>query len=726
MPARPEDVAEVLRLAQRDHIPVTCRGGGLTTEGESVSGAGILLDVKGMNRLIDCDGATAWVEAGMTWFEVAAALRPRGLDYTSAPLNLLSTVGGTLGVGGIDVNSPRHGCAADQAVELEVVTPTGEIVRVKEGDDYLERVLFGYGQFGVITKARIKVRPYRPMTVRHFLYTDVGVALADMMRLVEQDAVEACAILTLRDDVVALIWASRGSRKSSRCGTRSELPSTRRWRRVRRASLALARCRLPAAAQADLLPALHDPLFVRDGLVHDRAVVFSRLIWRHWGGPRVVIPDLAITMANFEAAARRGIDVCKRYFPYFTLYAVMIRKFGNRPRYEMSAIPATGDAHVCGIEFSPLLEGADYSPDHFQRFKNAIYDVGLELGGSYYRFGGVMKPYIRRMFGDEMVDRHRAMKQAARSGLHPQSRRRLRCAGGGMSELNFGDCIGCGLCILGCPAYEETGFDVLTARGRNKALQAGLGGAGDGRIDLGLHALRLLRRDLSERRPQRRDRAASAARAGGSGDRPTRSCCQRSPTPAPSGAALVARLHDSRARAAPHPVHPRVPETDRPPVGPTDDRLLRLARRGGGARAPGTARAGVVADPVCLEQYDAEFLGVLAMQHLELFDLEPPFYYYAPHRLVNRDHARIYPLYDALRRRFDCDMNFDLNRLARSTSAGSVQGLSGRNARDISAAVARLLEHSRAERIVTCSPADYLAFKAYSGRETRFITECLR
>src|SRR5580765_6475310 len=42
------------------------------------------------------------------------------------------------------------------------------------------------------------------------------------------------------------------------------------------------------------------------------------------------------------------------------------------------------------------------------------------------------------------------------------------------SELNFGDCIGCGLCILGCPAYEETGFDVLTARGRNKALQAGL------------------------------------------------------------------------------------------------------------------------------------------------------------------------------------------------------------------------------------------------------------
>ncbi len=101
-------------------------------------------------------------------------------------------------------------------------------------------------------------------------------------------------------------------------------------------------------------------------------------------------------------------------------------------------------------------------------------------------------------------------------------------------------------------------------------------------------------------------------------------------------------------------------------------------------------KAGVVADPICFEQYGAELLGVLAMQHL--FDLKPPFYYYAPHRIVNGDHARVYPLYDALRRCFGCDMNIDLNRLARSTSAGSIQGLSGNDARDISAAVARLSE----------------------------------
>jgi FAD/FMN-containing dehydrogenase len=372
----------------------------------------VLLDLKGMNRLLECDGDTAWVEAGMTWHQVAEALRPRGLDYTSAPLNMLSTVGGTLGVGGIDVNSPRHGCSADQAVELEVVTPTGEIIRVKEGDDYLERVLLGYGQFGVITKARIKVRPYRPMTVRHFLYTDVGLALSDMMRLVEEDAVDACAILTLRDDVIALVVGFEGEPRRLTLGSTPEpLVMARIAARYALRPWRMGDVGLLLRRKADLLPALHDPLFARDGVLHDRTVVFSRLIWRYWGGPQVVIPDLAITKANFEVAARRGIAVCRQYFPYFTLYAVMIRKFGNRPRYEMSAIPATGDDHVCGIEFSPLLEGAHYSRDHFQRFKNAIYDVGLDLGGSYYRFGGVMKPYIRRIFGDEIVNRHRAMKQ---------------------------------------------------------------------------------------------------------------------------------------------------------------------------------------------------------------------------------------------------------------------------------------------------------------------------
>jgi hypothetical protein len=113
------------------------------------------------------------------------------------------------------------------------------------------------------------------------------------------------------------------------------------------------------------------------------------------------------------------------------------------------------------------------------------------------------------------------------------------------------------------------------------------------------------------------------------------------------------------------------------------------------------------------------------MQHLDLFELTPPFYYYAPHRIVNRDHARAYPLYDALRRRFGCDMNLDLNRLARSTPPA--------RCRDCRAATRATSRRRRASPGALARRTDHHLLagrlpgvQGLFGRETRFITECLR
>jgi FAD/FMN-containing dehydrogenase len=79
----------------------------------------------------------------------------------------------------------------------------------------------------------------------------------------------------------------------------------------------------------------------------------------------------------------------------------------------MSCVPPGAEGWAYGCEFEPMIEDAVYSRDHFQSFKNAIYDIGVDLGASYYRFGGMMKGYIRRVFGDALVDRHLAMKRQA-------------------------------------------------------------------------------------------------------------------------------------------------------------------------------------------------------------------------------------------------------------------------------------------------------------------------
>src|SRR5262245_14157602 len=43
------EIAALLQTAQQHRVPVTVRGGGLTTEGESVAFGGVLLDMTGMS-----------------------------------------------------------------------------------------------------------------------------------------------------------------------------------------------------------------------------------------------------------------------------------------------------------------------------------------------------------------------------------------------------------------------------------------------------------------------------------------------------------------------------------------------------------------------------------------------------------------------------------------------------------------------------------------------------
>jgi FAD/FMN-containing dehydrogenase len=423
----PEQVAQLLQAAQRYRVPVTVCGGGLTTEGESVAYGGVLLDMSGMSRVlgIDADALTVRTEAGIFWHILAEELRRQDLDYLSAPLNLTSSVGGTLGVGGIDVNSARLGCSADQALSLQVVTPTGDIVECSDAHnaELFRRVILGYGQFGVITAATLRVRRYTPLRMHYFYYASLATAIEDLQLLDRNDASDYSGILTIMDSAVNVLLAFDSDAR--------EAAFMADWRpRLRGygelgfglrtlAHYALRPWKLGEAwyllqRKRELFPELRRPEYMRDGTMFDRSVVFSRAVWKFWGGRQMVIPDLATSAPKFVEAVARGNAVCRKYFPHYTLYLVGIRlRPEHRAHYEMSCIPPDADGWAYGCEFEPMLDGGVYSRDYLQSFKNEIYDIGVDIGASYYRFGGMMKGYIRRVFGDELVDRHLAAKRAA-------------------------------------------------------------------------------------------------------------------------------------------------------------------------------------------------------------------------------------------------------------------------------------------------------------------------
>ena len=422
-----EQIATLMQLAQQHKVPVTTRGGGLTTEGESVAFGGVLLDMTGMSRVqhIDKEALTVRTQGGIFWHLLAEALRREGLDYLSAPLNLTSSVGGTLGVGGIDVNSSKLGCSADQALALQVVTPTGEIVECSDekNAELFQRVILGYGQFGIITEATLRVRPYTPLRMHYYYYSSLRDAVEDLMRIDRTQTCDYTGILTMMDKAITLLVAFDSDEreaeflKHQRKTLRGygELPfairtaahyALRPWR-IKEALYLFQRKR-------ELFPDLQPAHHMQGGQMVDRTVVFSRAVWKHWGGRQMVIPDIASSVDKFVESVERGNAVCKKYFPHYTLYCVGIKlRPEHKPHYELSCIPPDAKEWAYGCEFEPMIGDNSYSRDQLQSFKNDIYDIGVDLGTSYYRFGGMMKGYIRRALGDEVVEKHLAMKRLA-------------------------------------------------------------------------------------------------------------------------------------------------------------------------------------------------------------------------------------------------------------------------------------------------------------------------
>ncbi len=419
-------VAAILKSAQRFHVPVKTRGGGLTTEGETVAHGGLMLDMCGMSKIlkIDREGMSVRTQAGIYWHSLAEGLRRQGLDYLSAPLNLTSSVGGTLNVGGIDINSCKYGCSADQALSLQVVTPQGEIVECSESQnrDLFERVILGYGQFGVITEATLRIRPYTPIAMRYFYYGSLRTAIEDLMMLNRGQAADYSGILTMLDKAVNLLVAFDSDEKEKEFeekwlkkirghgelgfGLRMGLYYASHPWKISEAFYLLGRKRA-------LLPEFEPSYHMRGKKIDDRTVVFSRAVWKFWGSQQLMIPDLATNEEKFIEAVERGNAIARRYFPYYTLYCVGIKIRPGLPRYELSCIPGDAGEYAYGCEFEPMLKGSLYSRDYLQSFKNEIYDVGVAMQTTYYRFGGAMKGYVRRVFSRELVDRHLAEKRAA-------------------------------------------------------------------------------------------------------------------------------------------------------------------------------------------------------------------------------------------------------------------------------------------------------------------------
>lgn len=169
-PRTTDEIARIMRLANREGIPVTPRGAGSGLSGGAVPiHGGILLSVERMNRIIeiDKDNMVAVVEPGVITNDINAKLKDDGLWFAGYPMSLESCyIGGNVAENAGGGKAVKYGVTDRYILGLEAVTPEGEIILlggkiVKNvvGYDLIKLLVGSEGTLGIFTQITIKLMP---------------------------------------------------------------------------------------------------------------------------------------------------------------------------------------------------------------------------------------------------------------------------------------------------------------------------------------------------------------------------------------------------------------------------------------------------------------------------------------------------------------------------------------------------------------------------------------
>jgi FAD/FMN-containing dehydrogenase len=207
---RPTTVAEVVaavQYAREQRIQLAVRGAGHSTHGQAQVADGLVLDLRGLDCVLELTTDSIWVEAGILWRAVAQRALTVGRTFPVFTDYLATTVGGTLAVGGVGSRTWQLGAQTDHVLELEVVTVHGDIVRCspERHADLFDAVRAGLGQFGIITKARLRLTAAPQRAHYHrALYSDFDMFWRTLHAQVDEAAYECIQGFALGNSPQAL------------------------------------------------------------------------------------------------------------------------------------------------------------------------------------------------------------------------------------------------------------------------------------------------------------------------------------------------------------------------------------------------------------------------------------------------------------------------------------------------------------------------------------------
>ncbi len=169
-PGDAEEISRILLLANREYFPVIPRGAGSGASGGALPvKGGLVLAMDRFNRILsmDQDNLIVKVEPGVITAHLQEEVEKLGLFYPPDPASThISTIGGNVAECAGGLRAVKYGVTRDYVLGLEVVLPTGEIMKTGVetakgvvGYDLTRLIVGSEGTLAVITSVTLRLIP---------------------------------------------------------------------------------------------------------------------------------------------------------------------------------------------------------------------------------------------------------------------------------------------------------------------------------------------------------------------------------------------------------------------------------------------------------------------------------------------------------------------------------------------------------------------------------------
>ncbi|HET9057255.1 MAG TPA: FAD-linked oxidase C-terminal domain-containing protein [Chitinophagaceae bacterium] len=169
-PRTAEEISEIMKICNRELLPVTPRGAGTGLSGGALPYlGGVLISTERMNSILSIDEKNFQVttEPGVITEVLMNAVKEKGLFYPPDPSSRGSCfIGGNIAENSGGPKAVKYGVVRDFVMNLQMVLPSGEIIwtganvrKNSTGYNLTQLVVGSEGTLGIVTKIVLKLLP---------------------------------------------------------------------------------------------------------------------------------------------------------------------------------------------------------------------------------------------------------------------------------------------------------------------------------------------------------------------------------------------------------------------------------------------------------------------------------------------------------------------------------------------------------------------------------------